>query len=101
MQLILTALLIFCSLVSSYAEIPSGIPQKAYQATQVALHWSIDRILVRIEVKVKSDSSGKIWKNQTTYRFAFYSPSKQEAIWSDEAGNMDPSTFTIPANWST
>jgi hypothetical protein len=85
MRLISTALVILCSFISSYAEIPSGIPQKAYQATQFALHWSIDRILVRIEVKVKSDSSGKIWKNQTTYRFAFYSPSKQQAIWSDDA----------------
>ena len=101
MRLISITLVVFCSLISSYAEIPSGVPQKAYEATQLALHWSIDRILVRIELKVESDSSGKIWRNKTTYRFAFYSPSKQEAIWSDEAGNMDSSAFTIPAGWST
>jgi TPR repeat protein len=100
MRLISIAVLTFCSLISSHAEIPSGVPQKANEATQLALHWSIDRMLIRIELKVESDSSGKIWRNKTTYRFAFYSPSKQEAMWSDEAGNMDSSAFPIPAGWS-
>ena len=89
-----------CSLIFSQAEIPSGVPQKADEATQLALHWSIDRILVRIEVKLENDASGRIWRNKTTYRFAFYSPSKKEAIWSDEAGNLDLSAFKIPAGWS-
>ena len=101
MRLTSTALVFLCSFIASSAEIPSGIPQKAHQAAQFALHWSMDRILVRVEVKVKTDSSGKIWRNQTTYRFAFYSPSKQKAIWSNEAGNMDSSMFTIPADWSS
>jgi uncharacterized protein len=99
-RLISITLVIFCSLISSHAEIPSGVPEKADEATQLALHWSIDRILVRIELKVENDSSGRIWKNRTTYRFAFYSPSRQEAMWSDEAGNMESSAFTIPAGWS-
>jgi tetratricopeptide (TPR) repeat protein len=101
MRLISIALVTFCSLISSHAEIPSGVPEKASEATQFALRWSIDRILVRIELKVETDPSGKIWRNKTTYRFAFYSPSKQEAMWSDEAGNMESSAFAIPAGWST
>jgi Sel1 repeat len=96
----ISAAFLFCTLIS-FAEIPSGIPQKASQATPYALHWSIDRILVRIEVKVEGDSSGRVWRNNTAYRFAFYSPSKQEAIWSDEEGNMDASGFPIPSDWST
>lgn len=83
-----------------YADTPSGIPEKAEQASQIALGWSPDRMLVRIEVEIHEDP-GKIWRNQNSYRFAFYSPSKQRAIWVSDTGDVDLNGFSVPADWNT
>jgi hypothetical protein len=84
-----------------YADVPSGIPEKAEQASQIALGWSPDRKLVRIEVEIHEDPGGKIWRNQNNYRFAFYSPSKQRAIWVTDTGDVDRNGFPVPPDWST
>ena len=84
-----------------YADVPSGIPERADQASQIALGWSPDRMLVRIEVEIHEDPGGKIWRNQNSYRFGFYSPSKQRAIWVTDTGDVDLNGFPVPADWST